>query len=173
LNGLNPGDLTIRTARSRAIPSFRNCTILKVFPKSTFDHPSGFGAKEFKFMQQLLLLTLVALLVGIAIFAGLRTSQETMHQVNEYGVVQEAITIASYAQAWCLKPVNIGGGGGSFEEFTLAAINHKPNSVNGRFEISEVQAESFRLTGIGVEGSPLQVTLLVFPDSISGLKITR
>jgi hypothetical protein len=124
-------------------------------------------------MQQLLLLTLVALLVGIAIFAGLRTSHETMHQVNEYGVAQEAITIACYAQAWCLKPVDIGGGGGSFENFTLAAIHHEKGSVNGRFEISEVKAESFRLTGIGVEGSPLQVTVLVFADSISGLKITR
>lgn len=124
-------------------------------------------------MQQLLLLTLVALLVSIAIFAGLRTSQETMHQVNEYGVVQEAINIASYAQVWCFRPADLGGGGGSFKEFTLAAINHSPNSVYGRFEISELQAESFRLTGFGVEGSPLRVTVVVFPDSISGLKIMR
>jgi len=124
-------------------------------------------------MQQLLLLTLVALLVGIAIFSGLRTSQETMHQVNEYGVVQEALIIAGYARAWCLKPADLGGGSGSFADFTLAAINHHQGSLNGRFEISELQVESFRLTGIGVEGSPLRVTLLVFPDSISGLKITR
>jgi hypothetical protein len=96
-----------------------------------------------------------------------------MYQVNEYGVAQEALTIASYAQAWYLRPDEIGGGGGSFSDFTLAAIHRELSSWNGHFEISEVQAESFRLTGTGVEGSPLQVTLVVYADSISGLTITR
>lgn len=153
--------------------AFRNFAAFQVIIKQAFDNLSESGANSFTIMQQLLLLTLVALLVGMAIFAGLRTSQESMHQVNEYSVVQEAITIASYAQAWCLKPANLGGGGGSFLGFTLAAINRKPKSVNGHFEISELQAKSFRLTGIGVEGSPLRVTFVVYADSISGIKLSR
>ncbi|MGH7452333.1 MAG: hypothetical protein ACRENG_13380 [bacterium] len=124
-------------------------------------------------MQQLLLLTLVAMLVGLAIFAGLRTSRETMHQVNEYEVAQEAIIIASYSQAWYRKPVEMSGGGGSFLGLTLATLPYDSLNINSRFELSETQAESFRLTGVGVEGSPLQVTLVVFADSISGLTITR
>lgn len=113
------------------------------------------------------------MLVGLAIFAGLRTSRETMHQVNEYEVAQEAIMVASYSQAWYRKPVEMGGGGGSFLNLTLATLPYDSLNINSRFEFSEMQAESFRLTGIGVEGSPLRVTLVVFADSISGLTITR
>jgi hypothetical protein len=124
-------------------------------------------------MQQLLLLTLVAMLVGLAIFAGLRTSRETMHQANEYEVAQEAIVIASYSQAWYRKPVEMGGGGGSFLNLTLATLPYDSLNIISRFEFSEMQAENFRLTGIGVEGSPLTVTLVVYADSITGLTITR
>ncbi len=124
-------------------------------------------------MQQLLLLSLVALLVGIAIFAGLRTGQETMQQVNEYDVALEAIVIAGYSQAWYRKPAEMGGGGGSFLHLTMATLPYDSLKINSRFELSEVQAESFRLTGFGVEGRPLRVTVVVSADSISGLTITR
>jgi hypothetical protein len=124
-------------------------------------------------MQQLILLVLVAILVGAAILVGVRTSHETMYQVNEYEVAIEALAIVGYAQTWYRKPPQMGGGGGSFLNFNLAAINLDSIRVNGRCQVSQVQAESFRLTGIGVEGSPLHVTLMVFADSISGLKITH
>jgi hypothetical protein len=125
-------------------------------------------------MQQLILLTLVALLIGVALLAGLETSQDSLRQANEFAVVHEAMTIVGYAQAWYRRPKWLGGGGGSFSDFTLEVIRYNAVSVNGHFIVSEQKERSFRLTGIGKEGDPpLRVTLEVFANSLSPIQITQ
>jgi hypothetical protein len=124
-------------------------------------------------MHKRVLLLLVTVIVGLSILSGLQASKDSMLQANQFGMVHEAMTIASRAQAWYRKPAWLGGGRGSFSNFTLEAINYDSVSVNARFILSERQPRSFRLTGIGKEGDPpLRATLEVFPDSISPILVT-
>ncbi|MDZ7292948.1 MAG: hypothetical protein ONB44_13140 [candidate division KSB1 bacterium] len=123
-------------------------------------------------MQQKFLLVLSTIIVGMAIVAGFKTSQESLLMADQYGVMQEALIIAGRAQAWYLTPTELGGGGGSFARLTLAAINYDSVNVYGTFSLSDRQEKSIRVTGIGTEGNPLRVTLQVFPNSVSTIHIS-
>ncbi len=156
--------------------AFRNFAAFQVILKRAFVNSPGSkvsGYMNMK-MQKRILLVLVIIIIGISILSGLKASKDSMLQANEFGVVHEAMTIVSRAQAWYRKPKWLGGGSGSFSSFTLQSINYDSVSVNARFFLSEQQNQSFRLSGIGKEGEPpLRVTIEVFPDSISSILITQ
>lgn len=60
--------------------------------------------------QQLLLLVLGIVIVGLAVVVGIQAFSENQKQANADQMVNDAIRIASDAQAWKLKPSAFGGG---------------------------------------------------------------
>ncbi len=60
--------------------------------------------------QQLLLLVLGIVIVGLAVVVGIQAFSENAKQANADQMVNDAIRIASDAQAWKLKPGAFGGG---------------------------------------------------------------
>lgn len=60
--------------------------------------------------QQLLLLVLGIVIVGLAVVVGIQAFSENQKQANADMMVNDAIRIASDAQAWKLKPGAFGGG---------------------------------------------------------------
>ena len=60
--------------------------------------------------QQLLLLVLGIVIVGLAVVVGIQAFSENQKQSNADMMVNDAIRIASDAQAWKLKPSAFGGG---------------------------------------------------------------
>ena len=54
--------------------------------------------------QQLLLLVLGIVIVGLAVVVGIQAFGENQKKANTDAVVNDAIRIASDAQAWALKP---------------------------------------------------------------------
>ncbi len=60
--------------------------------------------------QQLLLLVLGIVIVGLAVVVGIQAFSENQKQANADQMVNDAIRIASDAQAWKLKPGAFGGG---------------------------------------------------------------
>lgn len=60
--------------------------------------------------QQLLLLVLGIVIVGLAVVVGIQAFSENQKQANADQMVNDAIRIASDAQAWKLKPKAFGGG---------------------------------------------------------------
>ena len=63
--------------------------------------------------QQLLLLVLGIVIVGLAVVVGIQAFSENQKKANADALVNDAIRIASDAQAWMLKPTAFGGGGNS------------------------------------------------------------
>jgi hypothetical protein len=118
-------------------------------------------------MQQKFIFLISAIIVGVAVFAGLKISNENLREANQNGVMLDALIITGRAQAWYRTPVQLGGGGGSFLRLTFAAINFDSINANGIYLLSDLRKDSFAVTGTGTEGSPLKVTLQVFPDSIA------
>ncbi len=93
--------------------------------------------------QQLLLLVLGIVIVGLAVVVGISAFSENRIKSNADALVTDGLCITSDAQAWKLKP---GQFGGALTTETLAAVTFDkigyPNSggtytnVNGSFEFS-------------------------------------
>jgi len=125
--------------------------------------------------QQLLLIVLGVIIVGIAVAVGITMFGAGAAQANFDAVMADCQKIASDAQGWYRKPVNMGGGGRSFTDMTLARLGFPDANENGEYEIDIAEdGESFEITGTGVEDAdnddnPVEIVLYVEADSI-GLK---
>lgn len=127
--------------------------------------------------QQLLLLILAAVIVGVAITLGINMFAQNSAQANQEAVMQDVLTIASRAQAWYRRPVQMGGGGRTFSGMTLADLNFPQSNANGGFALSSLSATSATITGTGVEdadqdGNELQIACVISPDSVVSMTIT-
>ena len=105
--------------------------------------------------QQLLLLVLGIVIVGLAVVVGIQAFGENQKKANADALVNDAIRIASDAQAWKLKPAAFGGGAGAafwtgltFQQLgyeTTANANTYEN-LNGTFVMSNQTAAGLTIT---------------------------
>ena len=79
--------------------------------------------------QQLLLLVLGIVIVGLAVVVGIQAFGENQKKANADALTNDAIRIASDAQAWALKPTAFGGGNGSFGTAYAAGAAVPANAV--------------------------------------------
>ncbi len=128
--------------------------------------------------QQLLLIVLSVIIVGIAVAVGIDMFGSNAAQANFDAVVGDIQKIASDAQGWYRKPTSLGGGGRSFATVTLANLGAPTANANGAYSITGTPtAASFTLQGVGVEdgdsdGTNVTVSLSVYADSTGALTIT-
>lgn len=74
--------------------------------------------------QQLLLLVLGIVIVGLAVVVGIQAFGENQKKANADAIVNDVIRIASDAQAWSLKPKAFGGGDGAFTGVTFEKLGY-------------------------------------------------
>jgi len=122
--------------------------------------------------QQLMLLVLGVIIVGIAIVVGIQMFGQNAVEANKNAIVHQAISLALMAQEWYRKPLSLGGGGRSFANFTLESISKDSVTEDGIIRISDRTTNSFVVTVVGKEdgdgdGTPVTVRLTVYPDSTS------
>ena len=72
--------------------------------------------------QQLLLLVLGIVIVGLAVVVGIQAFGENQKKSNQDALVNDGVRFASDAQAWALKPAAFGGGSGAFTGLTWLAL---------------------------------------------------
>jgi hypothetical protein len=68
--------------------------------------------------QQLLIIVLIALLVGLSVSAGMRYMSAATQSTEVDLILQQMNTIVGEAKQYALKPRSLAGGEGSFEGFT-------------------------------------------------------
>ncbi len=81
--------------------------------------------------QQLLLLVLGIVIVGLAVVAGINAFSENQAKSNKDALINEGMRIATDMQAWKLKPSQFGGGGGDWTDFTLAKLGVDEDNMDG------------------------------------------
>lgn len=118
-------------------------------------------------MQQMLLLTLVAILVAVALLVGIDMFQQNAERAQQLVITQDLLTIANLAQAWFRRPDELSGGERSFAKLSFAAINFDSVNANGTYVLRDRQTHSFSVVGITAGEDSLQVTLSVYPDSVA------
>ena len=126
--------------------------------------------------QQLLLLVLSAIIVGVSIMIGINMFTSSAVQANQDAVLQDCLNIAARAQEWYRKPTVMGGGGRSFATLiNVGILNIKASNVNtsAPFLLSN-DGQTLTIVGTGTEGpGPLTVTVVVAPDSLIGTTYTQ
>ncbi|HDQ00334.1 MAG TPA: hypothetical protein ENN22_14300 [bacterium] len=80
--------------------------------------------------QQLLLIVLAVIIVGIAIIVGINMFSASAAAANQDAVVNDCLDLAGRAYQWAIKPEATGGGNNSFKgiDFTKLGLSVAENS---------------------------------------------
>jgi len=84
--------------------------------------------------QQLLLIVLGAIIVGIAVVVGINMMGDAANQANVDAVRQDILTLASSAQQWYQKPAMMQGGNHSYVGLDFDEISFPIDSVDNTAE---------------------------------------
>jgi hypothetical protein len=107
--------------------------------------------------QQLLLIILGVIIVGIAVAVGITMFQDNAVDQNRSAVIADLTTLAAKSQQYYSKPVSLGGGGNSFVGLTadatgvgiLASVGFT-NNANGLYSVKTAgTATTVVLHGVG------------------------
>lgn len=107
--------------------------------------------------QQLLLIILGVIIVGIAVAVGITMFQDNAVSANRDAVTNDLVQLAAKAQQYYRKPSSLGGGGNSFATLTADAAGMAllvstafSNNDNGTYTISTAgTAAAVIFTGVG------------------------
>ena len=105
--------------------------------------------------QQILLIVIGVIVVGIAVVVGINLYNSALYNLNDTAVRNDLINLAEMAHTYWLTPASLGGGGGNFFNFVL---------VNG--QRTDTTADGvFRIQGAGQPGYIQMYGYLNVPDS--------
>jgi len=107
--------------------------------------------------QQLLLIVLGIIVVGIAIAISIQLFRQGAIDNKRDLLVNECNSLASIALGYYKKPMEFGGGGKSFVGWQIPGSMQA--TVTGNYTITNVQADELEITGTGTE-------VVTSPDSI-------
>ena len=107
--------------------------------------------------QQLLLIILGVIIVGIAVAVGITMFQDNAVDQNRSAVIADLTTLAAKSQQYYAKPTTLGGGGNSFSGLSadgtglgILASTAFTTNANGTYSISTLgTAGSVTLKGVG------------------------
>ena len=115
--------------------------------------------------QQLLIVILVTIIVGIATFIAIDNMQKS-HNASVYEAIQKDIMQAQVsAIAYLKKPAMMGGGSGSYIGMTLQDILLPEENENSAYELDEINADSFVVIATTAYG--FSVTATIAGESIT------
>jgi len=129
--------------------------------------------------QQLLLIVLSVIIVGIAVVVGINMFSASAASANLEAVTSDLLNLAARAQQYYVKPAGMGGGGNSFSGVTIKDLTPKASNDNGSYSIKTAgTATKVVLEGVGNQdgdgnGTNCTVDVTVFSDSIATSIVDR
>ena len=124
--------------------------------------------------QQLLLIILRVIVVGIAVVVGITMFQDNAISANRDAVTNDLVNLGARAQQYYRRPIALGGGGNSFNNITMGDLAGPVTGTswvnpNGTYNIASSDSAQVTLQGLGVErsgGSPVEVSCRITSDSL-------
>ena len=120
--------------------------------------------------QQLLLIVLGVIIVGIAVVVGISIFGSNADQANKDAVTQDLLRMASQAQGYYRKPTMLGGGGNSFSGLTLNDLGFAGtdnSNANATYAVSSATATNAVLAGTSATVSGATVVITVQADDVT------
>lgn len=125
--------------------------------------------------QQLLLVILVTIIVGIATVVAINTFSSASESAQQDAVRQDLASIAAAAQGFYMKPTMLGGGNRTFTGVTFNDLAFPAEEItsggsvaknaNGTYTLS-VQAQELTVTGVTANGKS-SIVGTIGPDEYS------
>jgi len=118
--------------------------------------------------QQLLLIVVGVIIVGLAIVLVIDLFQANALEANQNAVYSDSVNLVGVVQHYYQLPKMLSGGGGSFVGFTLPV--GLSETGNGTYSVSNITAETITINGLGNEhnneGQSYHITIVVDANSI-------
>lgn len=126
--------------------------------------------------QQLLLIVLGVIIVGIAVVVGITIFGTNAEQANKDAITQDCLRVAAAAQGYFNKPVMLGGGGGSYDGIDFADCGMTPDATdpllssndNGDYQISTASGTDFEIIGANLQDATKTVTVAMSSTTMVG-----
>ncbi len=117
--------------------------------------------------QQLLLIVLGVIVVGIAVVVGINLFNANAEEANKDGIVSDATNLGAMAQQFYKKPASMGGGANSFVGWVIAT--GLDSTANGTYAATGLSATNATITGTPFpsNGYSWSVTTTVSPTTIT------
>jgi len=114
--------------------------------------------------QQLLLVILVTIIVGIATVVAINTFSSAAEGANLDAVRQDVASITVSAQGYFIKPAMLGGGGQSFEFLTFQNLTFPSDELSDDFLTASNQNGTYVISA----RSATEFTVTAYPSSLEG-----
>jgi type II secretory pathway pseudopilin PulG len=114
--------------------------------------------------QQLLLVILVTIIVGIATVVAINTFSSAAEGANLDAVRQDVGNIAASAHIYFMKPEILGGGEQDFSKMTFRNITFASDTISGDAYIAGNQNGTYRLLNL----TETSVDIEAYPSSLEG-----
>ena len=99
--------------------------------------------------QQLLLIVLGVIIVGIAIVVGINLFNANSISSNRDGVISDLNNLAALAHQYYSKPTSMAGGGSSYVGYTIPTT--LSSNANGSYSATTGTATTITFTGTGTQ----------------------
>ena len=125
--------------------------------------------------QQLLLIVLGVVLIGIMVTAGIVLFQDQASATNRDQLSNDLVYLAVQAQKFYRRPAVLGGGSNSFGGLTMTKLTNAASNANGSYSLSPDPvpggATSIMITGTGTEkgndgATPVEIEMTIWADSL-------
>ena len=118
--------------------------------------------------QQLLLIVLGVIVVGIAVVVGINLFNANATAANRDGVISDLNNLSAMAQQFYKKPTSMGGGGNTFTSWTIPT--GLDSTANGTY-VATPSASNVSVVGTGYEigddgTNPVKATATVTANTI-------
>jgi Tfp pilus assembly protein PilE len=127
--------------------------------------------------QQLLLIVLGVIIVGIAVVVGINVFTASSSSANRDACIADLTNVAAMAQQFYRKPAALGGGGNTFTGWTVPANLSQTANMSAAITPT-VAAQSVTLVAVGTENgndgsTKVKVTMVVGPNAITSTTINN
>ena len=126
--------------------------------------------------QQLLLIVLGVIIVGIAVVVGINVFTASSVNANRDAVISDLTTISAMAQQYYRKPIAMGGGGNLFTGFTIPTSLLQTANMSANV-VPTVTAQGITFVATGTENDPsngdakVGITMVITPNAITSTTI--
>ena len=133
--------------------------------------------------QQLLLIILGVIVVGIAVAVGITMFTDSATSANRDAITNDLVNLSSRAQQYYRRPKSLAGGGNTFTGLTMGQLSNAAGSnssftnANGSYVLSSATGSSVQLVAYGTEkngsGNTVQVQMNVSATKIDTTMILQ
>jgi len=108
--------------------------------------------------QQLLLIILGVIIVGIAIAVGISMFSSGTIQANKDAIINDLNNLAANAYQYRIRPLTMGGGGGQYTNYAIPT--KLQTNENAGYAVGSISATSMTFTGTSSQGYGTVIAVL-------------